>query len=105
MSTCCRKGTGVTGVSRIAGMAGYAVPGTVLVLLPKCPLCIAAWLAAGTGIGVAVSTAAHLRTLLLLACFACVGSLAARHVFRLMAALFSAEGGGAAGLRTPAGNP
>jgi hypothetical protein len=63
-------------------VAGYAVPAAVLVLLPKCPLCLVAYIAAGTGIGVAVSTAAHLRTLLLVLCVACLGYFAARHVLR-----------------------
>jgi hypothetical protein len=67
------------------------VPAAILVLLPKCPACIAAYLAIGTGIGVTFTTAAHLRTLLLVSCVAClvyfvgklVGRLAARNVFRL----------------------
>lgn len=67
---------------RCCGVAGCVVPAAVLVLLPKCPLCIAAYIAAGTGIGVAVSIAASLRTLLLVLCVACLGYFAARHVLR-----------------------
>ena len=44
-------------------------------------VCLAAWLAIGTGIGVTVSTAAYLRTALLVTCLACLGYLAARRLF------------------------
>jgi hypothetical protein len=63
-------------------IAGTVIPAAVLVLLPKCPACIAAYLAIGTGIGVTISTASHLRTLLLVVCVACLAYVAARHVFR-----------------------
>lgn len=66
-------------------VAGHVVPTAILVLLPKCPACIAAYLAMGTGIGMSFTTAAHLRTLLLVSCVACLGYFAARLVFRLIA--------------------
>jgi hypothetical protein len=66
-------------------IAGTVIPAAVLVLLPKCPACIAAYLAIGTGIGVTISTAAHLRTLLLAVCVTCLVYVGARHVFRRIA--------------------
>jgi hypothetical protein len=63
-------------------VAGYAVPAAVLALLPKCPLCIAAYVAAGAGLGISISTAAHLRTLLLVVCVACLVFMATRHASR-----------------------
>lgn len=62
--------------------AGSVAPAAILVFLPKCPACIAAYLAVATGIGVSVTTAAYLRTSLLVLCVASLGYLAARQVFR-----------------------
>jgi threonine/homoserine/homoserine lactone efflux protein len=42
----------------------------MLVLLPKCPACIVAWLAIGTGLGISITTAAYLRTAVLVLCVA-----------------------------------
>jgi hypothetical protein len=66
-------------------IAGTVIPAAVLVLLPKCPACIVAYIALGTGIGVTLSTAAHLRMLLLVVCVACLVYVAARHAFRRIA--------------------
>lgn len=63
-------------------IAGTVIPAAVLVLLPKCPACIVAYLAIGTGIGVTISTAAHLRTLLLVVCVACLVYVGAGYVLR-----------------------
>lgn len=71
-------------VAKVA--AGYVVPAAALAFLPKCPLCLAAYLAIGTGLGVTVSTAAHLRMLLLVLCVACLIFMMAKHAVRWAAA-------------------
>ena len=49
---CCVGGAASRRLARrISRAAASVLPGTALVLLPKCPLCLAAWLTAATGIG------------------------------------------------------
>jgi hypothetical protein len=48
--------------------AGSAVAGVIAILLPKCPLCIAAWIAASTGIALPGVVAGSLRPLLATVC-------------------------------------
>jgi len=45
--------------------AGCVLPGVMVVLLPKCPACLAAWLAIA-GIGLSAPAAGRLRTLILI---------------------------------------
>jgi hypothetical protein len=55
----------------------------ILALLPKCPLCVAAYIAIGTGIGISVSTAAYIRFGLLTFCVVAVLVLGARLICNL----------------------
>ena len=64
--------------SRAVNVVEWGIPGLILVLLPKCPLCIVAWIAVVTGIGISVSTAAYLRLGLLAICVGALVMLAIR---------------------------
>jgi hypothetical protein len=50
------------------GFAGLIFPSAILVLMPKCPACIAAYLAIGTGIGLSLPVATYLRLGILILC-------------------------------------
>ena len=75
---CCQRG---------AEVVGWVVPGAALALLPKCPACVAAYLALLTGVGVSMSAAAYLRTTLLVACVSSLIYLAARRARKWLLAL------------------
>lgn len=49
----------------VKNSAGWIIPGVVLALLPKCPLCLAAWLSLVLGIGMSATAATVLHTLLI----------------------------------------
>lgn len=59
-SACCRKGHA----------AGAVVSGIALALVPKCPMCVAGYVALFTGIGISTASAGWLRAGLIAMCLA-----------------------------------
>ncbi len=66
---------------RRAAAAASLLPGAALVLLPKCPLCIAAWLTVVTGFGVPVAAASHVRGLIVV-CWVATAALVVAQIIR-----------------------
>lgn len=61
-----------TRLGRVRGAFGWIVPGALLALMPKCPMCLAAYVALGTGFTMSCASAHILmRTLTAL----CIGTL------------------------------
>jgi hypothetical protein len=76
--------TSTSFVRRCVDLISWIVPGAILALIPKCPVCLAVYVAAWTGIGLSLSTAMHLRLWLLILCAGLILFLAARTTFRLV---------------------
>ncbi len=56
----------------------WLFPTALLVLMPKCPMCVAAYIALFTGVGISVSTAQWIQILMLVFCFTSLTYLAVR---------------------------
>ena len=53
---------------RAAGLVGWIMPSVLLVLMPKCPACFAAYIALVSGVGLSLPVAAGLRFALITLC-------------------------------------
>jgi len=67
-------------VRRGGEIAGWLLSGATLVLMPKCPACLAAYVALATGAGITFTTAAWVRTFLLLLSLGSMAWLAANRL-------------------------
>ena len=78
---CCRRKPGAEDEARpkkpwrrrVRGVSGWILPGALLALMPKCPMCLAAYVALGTGFTMSGSSA-HMLMRMLTAL--CIGTLA-----------------------------
>ena len=65
-------------------IAAWIIPGATLVLLPKCPMCIVAYVALFSGAGISMACASNLRVALLALCIGTLLFLALRRLGRVM---------------------
>lgn len=65
-----------------AAVAGWVLPGAVLALMPKCPLCLAGYVVVLTGIGFSASTIEYARRGVVFVCVLCLAVLSARLLWR-----------------------
>ena len=63
---------------RGAGIAGWIIPGATLILMPKCPMCVAMDVALLTGASISAASASHLRTAIVVLCGAVLFGLAVK---------------------------
>ncbi len=86
MNACCdaasdRKTS--TWVARVREILAWVLPSAILVLVPKCPACLAAHLTLWTGLGLSLSTATYVRWVLLFLCVAPILVLIVEHLDRI----------------------
>ena len=88
--TCCDRATRDRGNAprpesrwqRGSAIAAWIFPGATLALLPKCPACLAGYVALASGIGISIQTAAVLRTSLLVLSVATLLCLVMKYLCR-----------------------
>ena len=68
-------------LKRFLNFFRWMFTGSVIILLPKCPFCLAAYIAMATGIGLSFSVASFIRILLVILCIVSLSSFAARRIY------------------------
>jgi hypothetical protein len=64
-------------------LTGWLLPSALLVLMPKCPACLAAYIAMATGLGISLPAAANVRVMLITLCIASLSWLTIRTLHRM----------------------
>jgi len=86
MSACCDVASDrkkPTWLRRVQEISAWVLPSAILVLMPKCPACLAAHVALWTGLGLSLTTATYLRWALLFLCVASLLFLIVKYLDRL----------------------
>jgi len=87
-SCCCQRkprpgdeaGRQKSRLSRVREIAGWVLPSAMLALMPKCPICLAAYVALGTGVSMSASSAHILMRTLTILCLGTLGLCVVRCV-------------------------
>jgi hypothetical protein len=88
---CCRQDSNGTVAARswaraVGQAVSWIVPGVVLAAMPKCPLCLAAYVALFTGFGISMAAASFAWWFVAISCVAVLAYLIAttvRNLFKL----------------------
>jgi hypothetical protein len=65
---------------RSLDLSAKVIPVAILAVLPKCPACLAAYVALGTGIGLSLTVATYLRLSLIAVCVASLAFFLAKAI-------------------------
>ncbi|RYD81163.1 MAG: hypothetical protein EOP84_11450 [Verrucomicrobiaceae bacterium] len=82
--SCCQKPItqkrlrSLPSLQRFRHAAKWLLPGAIFMAMPKCPVCVATYVALVTGVSISLPTAAHLRFWMLTLCLTALAVLAAR---------------------------
>ena len=88
MSACCDAASDrktPRWVRRVREIFAWGLPSALLVLVPKCPACLAAHVMLWTGLGLSLSAATYLRWVLLILCVASLLFLIVKRLNRIRA--------------------
>ena len=79
---CCVRGSAPHRLARrLSTLTASILPAALLVLLPKCPLCLAAWLTVATGVSFSAAGVAWARASIVVSCLAALASVIWRRAF------------------------
>ncbi|GEM_PF-2073505 len=74
-------------VRRASAVIRWMLPAAGLAVLPKCPACLAAYVAVATGFGISLAAAAYLRMALVAMCLVTLSFIAVPRAVRIVAAI------------------
>jgi hypothetical protein len=77
---------------RCAAAAGWVVPSATLALLPKCPACLAGYIAIATGMGISLTAAKYLRFGLIVLCIGALAYFATRWIAKWQSRKMAGKG-------------
>ena len=87
MNACCNPARRQPSRLRRGGaLLAWLLPGTALAFIPKCPACLAAYIALATGIGISIPAASCIRYALGALCIVTLGVSAAMWFLRKLLA-------------------
>ena len=78
-------------MQRCAEVIKMSIPAIVFAIIPKCPVCLAGYVALSTGIGLSITTATYIRIVLIILCILSITYFIIKHVHRLIVWVLNIE--------------